>query len=75
MSDHVPDYPDGPDYVAPTRTRNIVQISACAASAYEPGAGVNYTSEVFCLCDDGSLWVYDGLWGKCKAIPQPEAGQ
>lgn len=52
--------------------RRIVQIAACAAGCYEPGAGTNYTSELFALCDDGSLWVLDGMWVQCKPIPQPK---
>ena len=52
--------------------RRIVQIAACAGASYEPGVGSNYTSELFALCNDGTLWLLDGTWTECKPIPQPK---
>lgn len=60
--------------------RKIVQITSCAGACHEPGTGNNYQSELFALCDDGTLWCLDGTWGtwgtwtRCKDIPQePES--
>ena len=50
--------------------RKIIQIAACAAGHYEPGAGGAYQSELFALCDDGTLWILDYRWKRCQDIPQ-----
>jgi hypothetical protein len=52
--------------------RKIVQLAACGGVAHEPGAGNVYQSELYALCNDGTVWCLDGRWTELKEIPQPK---
>ena len=53
------------DEISPTETapdRKVVQISTMV-HAEKDWAFV-------ALCDDGSMWLYHGLWSRIESIPQ-----
>lgn len=63
-----------------TKRRKIIQISGCSDMVYdENSCCVEYSSTLFALCDDGSVWRISGddyipminkEWHKLPDVPQ-----
>ena len=58
--------------------RKIIQIAGIGGVTADTEGGFNYQSELYALCDDGTVWMIESAregWFQVKEIPENAASE